>query len=280
VYCDTCAEETGLKSTYHIGKLPAGVSEKTGPLHNPGELIYHLHYAALLKQNYMIKPKTDTDLDPVRNEEYFKKYMHLFDEGKVILKNKNLYIQTKAHKFFVTELIEETIEPLWITPQISEAPNKKAAAFIAMYKKEPHIFILTVYGLLIKVTLKSLGSMDSVFYCNIVWQPETKGILYYIESTLFYYELKENTIIQVFWAPGEYGDDYIGSITAYRFISPTVIRFMGDGYLEYSFAGEEYEIRLDGTGFHKVPEGQIEHGEDLGGAKRIKFLYRLNRHLC
>jgi hypothetical protein len=232
---------------------------------NKREFIYHLQYVALLNKNYITKPKTDSDLDPVCNEDFFKEYLIFLERGYITLTDKKLHIKAGSNKYFVTELIDGSMGPLCITPQISESPDKKITAFISMYKNKPQIFILTTYGLLIKATSESIGGMDSVFYCFLVWQPQAKGILFNSNDTLHYYALKEHTSRQVFKAPGEYGDEYIASITDYHFISPTVIRFMGGTYLEYSFSGREYEINLDGTDFHKVPGGRFEQGEDLRG---------------
>jgi tetratricopeptide (TPR) repeat protein len=230
---------------------------------NPGELIYHLQCAALLEPKYRTKPKTDTDLDPVRGETYFKDYLDLLAGGEVILRGKNLYLNTKARQVFVTGLIEGNAGPLFVEPQISESPDKKAAAFMASYQEEYHIFILTSYGLLIKVTQKGFGDLYSVFYCPLVWQPLGKGLLCNIVDTLSYYDLKSGRIKEVFKAGGD--SVYIGCIADYSFFSPTVIRFMGGTFFEYSFAGKEYEINLDGTNFHLVPGGRVEHGEDLRG---------------
>jgi tetratricopeptide (TPR) repeat protein len=232
---------------------------------DPGELIYHLQCAALLNPRYRVKPKTDTDLDPVRNQAYFREYLAMLERGRVVLDGKGVYVKTDADKVFITSLPEGNAGPLEISPKISEAPDKKAAAFIAMYQNKYHVFILTSYGLLVKVTEEALGDLYTVAYCALVWQPQNKGLLYDPGSVLMYYDITRGGSREVLRAPGEMKDGYIFSFADYHFISADVIRFMGGGYLEYDFAGKEYEVGLDGSGFRKVPGGRVEHGEDWRG---------------
>jgi tetratricopeptide (TPR) repeat protein len=232
---------------------------------DPGELIYHLQCAALLDPRYRTKPQTDTDLDPVRSMAYFRDYLGMLERGRVVLDGKGVYIKTDADKVLITALREESAGPLFINPKITESPDKKEAAFIAVYHEEHHVYILTSWGLLIKVTAEPLGDLQSVFYCDLVWHPQNKGLLYAPGSVLMYYEIARGGVREVLQAPGKVADNYIDSFADYHFISPVIISFMGGGYFEYSFAGEEYEVRLDGSGFRKVPGGRVEHGEDLRG---------------
>jgi hypothetical protein len=234
---------------------------------DPGELIYHLQCAALLNPRYRTKPQTDTDLDPVRSQAYFRDYLGMLERGRVELSGNGVYLKTGTDRVFITTTAEGGAGPLEISPKISESPDKKAAAFIALYRNQYHIFILTSYGLLVRVTAEALGDLQSVFYCKLVWQPQNKGLLYDPGSVLMYYEIARGGVREVLRVPGKYGDYYIGSFADYNFISPDVIRFMGGTYLEYDFAGKEYEVRLDGSGFHKVPGGRVEHGEDLRGGE-------------
>ncbi|MEJ2665260.1 MAG: hypothetical protein P8107_14685, partial [Spirochaetia bacterium] len=97
------------------------------------------------------------------------------------------------------------------------------------------------------MTEKPLGDLDAVYYCDLVWQPQNKGLLYNPGSVLMYYEILRSGGREVFRAPGKVADNYMGSFADYHFISPSLIRFMGGGYLEYSFAGKEYEVGLDGN---------------------------------
>jgi hypothetical protein len=227
---------------------------------DPGELIYHLQYAALLDVKYREKPGTDTDLDPVRDQAYFRDYLRLLEEGRVILDDKSIYITTNTEKVCVTGLVEGAAGPLLISPEISESLDKKAAAFISAHDKEYHVFILTSYGLLVKVTSEGLADLQSVFYCRLVWQPQNKGLLFDPGPALLYYEIASGKIKEVLRATED-----MYSLKDYHFISPDKIGLMGGGYFEYSFAGAEYEIRLDGSGFRKVPGGRVEAGEDLRG---------------
>lgn len=230
------------------------------------ELITHLQFACLLKDNYLQKMRIDNDLNSIRNEKYYLDFIGLIDNGKVVKDGETVYLKYLDNEIFISDLIpEEFIPPLGIGPEYESSPDGRYNACVAYLNGNANVFIITHYGLIIKATQTPIENYESIARCRLLWQPESKGLLFVNGSSLCYFDISKLRLNNILTAPIEKEDIKFYDFGNYWFDSPNVVRFMGGTYFEYSFAGVEYEINLDGSGLRLVPEGTVIEGEDLRG---------------
>ena len=232
---------------------------------DPQEIVYHIQYAFLLDPaTARRKLAADTDLDPVRSTAWFKEFQALVERPSLHGNEEDVSLNGKR----VAGLATETRGPVSYGSIYRPSPDGTLAAFMARWNGQPEVFLLTSAGLLIRVTTGGTASMEITANGNIAWQPQGRGVALVGRSrrgegaAILYFDLRTLAIREVL-AAAEHQDDGIFEINALRFSAAHTIDFMGGGSLEYSFAGREYEVNLDGSGFHAVPGGRVEHGEDL-----------------
>ncbi|MBN1501838.1 MAG: hypothetical protein JW982_16895 [Spirochaetes bacterium] len=225
---------------------------------NPRELIYHLQYAAFLDGKYLNKFTTDADLDSIRNDDYFIDFMNLISHGRLTLMNKKGYLDIENRSIFLMDLIEEYSGPLFIAPEFELSPDKKSAACIAFDGEKAYLYVVTSYGFGYRLDDVSFTDIHAIFYSRPVWHPESMGILFEYKSELSFFNMRTLKIESVIKVPVENRNGItFYEIGGYWFKSPTLIRFMGGGSLEYEFSGCEYEININGSGLRTVPGGKV-----------------------
>jgi hypothetical protein len=206
------------------------------------ELLYHVKYSIFLDNKYIQKIKEDQDLKSIWNENYFQYFLELLEDGIITVEDDEIFLTCNGENRYITKIAGYDIHigPYESFPVFQLSTDKKHLVYVSLDKEELYVYLLTHYGLSIKVSNENVGKYN-IFDCEILFNNNAKELLiYYDGKKLSLYQmpsLKEDVLIEL---PMGINDETIYDLRNVEFISVDELNFMGGSTFEYHFSGREY----------------------------------------
>jgi ankyrin repeat protein len=141
--------------------------------------------------------------------------------------------------------------PFGLEPTYAYSPESSYLAYVGEAAQGYDIFLVSQDGDVKWIT--ELGAIDG--RTSIVWSNSGSQFVFNMNKEIWLYDVKHQSLIKL-TDPTVYEDMY----PSFKDDGKKVKFFRGDRY-EFSFAGKEYEVRVDGSNCREVVDGERIEGE-------------------